>query len=183
MNIVKNLDESKLVQIPGLKEFIDKSDYHNIYMKHKSDWVKKEVKIQQGYYAVTVNTLDGKVRRMNLHRIIALAFIPNPNNYKNVIFKDGNHENLNLDNLEWVNYSQRTINSYKIGIQSQKKGKDNNRSKSVAMYDLFTGLKLKVFGSINEAARETGYSVQLISQHCTKELFPRSKVHYFRFEE
>ena len=38
---------------------------------------------------------------MPLKKLIAMQFIENPNNYKFVIFKDGNVNNYSLDNLEW----------------------------------------------------------------------------------
>lgn len=48
------------------------------------------------YYRISVN---GKV--LYLHRIVAMAFIPNPHNYKFVTHKDGDTLNNFADNLEW----------------------------------------------------------------------------------
>ena len=36
-----------------------------------------------------------------VHRLVAEKFIPNPEGYEHVIFKDGNPKNCNADNLEW----------------------------------------------------------------------------------
>ncbi len=39
--------------------------------------------------------------RQYVHRLVAEKFIPNPEGYEHVIFKDGNPKNCNADNLEW----------------------------------------------------------------------------------
>lgn len=41
----------------------------------------------------------------NLHRLIAIAFLPNPNNYKCVMHLDNNPHNNNIDNLQWGSHS------------------------------------------------------------------------------
>lgn len=53
-----------------------------------------------GYIQVGVWN-NGKVSTFNVHRLVAEAFIPNPNNLPEVNHKDENRANCNLDNLEW----------------------------------------------------------------------------------
>ena len=51
---------------------------------------------------------------MSIHRLLAEAFIPNPNNYPQINHKDENKKNNSLNNLEWctckynINYGTRT---------------------------------------------------------------------------
>lgn len=45
--------------------------------------------------------VDSKRHLVRLHYILAENFIPNPNNYKYVLFKDGDSSNISLDNLYW----------------------------------------------------------------------------------
>lgn len=47
--------------------------------------------------------LDFAVRgsRQYVHRLVAEKYLPNPNNYEHVLFKDGNVKNCNVNNLEW----------------------------------------------------------------------------------
>lgn len=53
-------------------------------------------------YPVVYVRLNGKNCCKRVHRFLAEAFIPNPNNLPVVNHKDGNKENFSLDNLEWV---------------------------------------------------------------------------------
>lgn len=39
--------------------------------------------------------------RQYIHRLVAEKYLPNPNGYEHVLFKDGNVKNCNADNLEW----------------------------------------------------------------------------------
>jgi hypothetical protein len=48
------------------------------------------------------------------HRKLAELFIPNPNNKSCVNHKDGNRCNNNLDNLEWVTYSENHIHAHRV---------------------------------------------------------------------
>ena len=61
-----------------LTSFIGKRGYHNFYIRVKN-----------------------KRKHVYLHRLIAMAFIPNPNNLPEVRHLDGNKLNNNLDNLAW----------------------------------------------------------------------------------
>ena len=58
----------------------------------------------KGYYRIKL-TINNKSRRVMLHRIIAEAFIPNPNKYKVVNHKDLDKKNNDISNLEWCTQS------------------------------------------------------------------------------
>ena len=64
---------------------------------------------KKGYMEVYIFN-KGKRKMMLVHRLVAQAFIPNPNNYPQINHKDENSKNNNVDNLEWC--TQKYNNNY-----------------------------------------------------------------------
>ncbi len=62
------------------------------------------------YYSLMLSDGNGYVKRMTVHRLVASAFIPNPNNLPQVNHKDENSLNNNANNLEWCD--QKYNNAY-----------------------------------------------------------------------
>lgn len=65
-----------------------------------------------GYIQVTLSK-DGKQWTHLVHRLVAEAFVPNPNGYPQVNHKDGVRSNNNANNLEWVSASQNRKHAVK----------------------------------------------------------------------
>lgn len=55
---------------------------------------------------------NGKERKCLMHRLVASAFIPNPNNYPEVDHIDHNPKNNSVENLRWVTHKENLHNSY-----------------------------------------------------------------------
>jgi hypothetical protein len=50
--------------------------------------------------------VNGEASQQSVHRLCAMAFLPNPFDKKNVIALDGNYNNLTLDNFAWASKSE-----------------------------------------------------------------------------
>lgn len=62
---------------------------------------------------------------LRVHRLVAKAFIPNPDNKPVVNHKDGDKMNCAASNLEWMTYSENTLHSFKNGLQKKIFGDKN----------------------------------------------------------
>lgn len=69
----------------------------------------------RGYNKVDLYS-NGKRESHRTHRLVATAFIPNPDNKPQVNHIDGNKLNNNVDNLEWVDNSQNMLHAYQSGL-------------------------------------------------------------------
>lgn len=61
-----------------------------------------EYKNSKGWYLSRQFVINGVIKTLRLHRLVAEYFIPNPENKKQVNHKDGNKQNNYYKNLEWV---------------------------------------------------------------------------------
>lgn len=68
---------------------------------------------KENRYLVVSYCSEGKQYHVYIHRLIAEAFVPNPENKPQVNHKDGNPRNNAADNLEWVTRSENTIHAYR----------------------------------------------------------------------
>lgn len=84
-------------------------DYGGLYqvsntgkVRDLKNHIKSVYKNNKGYICLSLY-YNGKTYHPTVHRLVAKAFIPNPNNYEQVNHKDCNKENNSVENLEWCN--------------------------------------------------------------------------------
>lgn len=70
---------------------------------------------QQDYKFVGL-IINGKQKRMRVHRMVALTFIDNPDNKPYVNHINGNRSDNNVENLEWVTPSENTQHAVNTGL-------------------------------------------------------------------
>lgn len=117
-----------------------------------SNRLMKPVFSGSGYKQVGLSK-DMKVTGKMVHRLVAEAFIPNPENKRTVNHIDGNKLNNDVSNLEWNTYSENLKHAYKHGLNYWCKGKGKPFRK-VCMIDEYTGEILKTYDSIGEAYKD-----------------------------
>lgn len=97
-----------------------------------------------GYSHVSLSK-EGCRKRVMVHRLVAMAFIPNPENKPHVNHLDSNRKNNHVDNLEWCNQKENMQHALKHGNFSHE-----HRQKKISQYDL-NGNFIRDYDSIKEA--------------------------------
>lgn len=110
----------------------------------------REVK-GRGYGYVTLH-YRGTKRQAQVHRLVAEAFIPNPDNKPEVNHIDGDKRNNCVENLEWVTRAENMYHAQSTDLLKHHKGSNHFRSRSVIALDYKTGEELAVFRSANLAS-------------------------------
>ena len=75
------------------------------------------------YFKVTL-CKNNEIKAKYIHRLVAITFLPNPENKPQVNHIDGNKLNNNVDNLEWVTESENMQHAYShnlINLNTEKK--------------------------------------------------------------
>ena len=92
---------------------------------------------------VATAEIDNNTKTFKTHRLVALTFLPNPLDLREVNHIDGNKKNNHIENLEWVSTKENVNHAFKIGLHS--------KAKSVRVIE--TG---EIFNSVEEFKREYG---------------------------
>lgn len=117
--------------------------------------ILKPGSIPTGHLTIALCRGKGKPKSMYVHRLVAQAFLDNPNNKPLVNHKNGDPKDNRLDNLEWSTYSENNTHAYR----------SNGRRaaielKVVAVDD--NGELVMSFRSIADAARVVGVTPHAI---------------------
>ena len=112
-------------------------NYENIYeifingdikrfFKNGNTLIMKPGNDKDGYKIIGLRKGGEKKEFFKIHRIIATAFIPNPDNKEDIDHLDGNKANNSIDNLRWVTCQENNLNKknygkYKKGVTFHKR--------------------------------------------------------------
>lgn len=146
---IKNFKNNKIIS-----GYYDKDGYKRICL------YKKENNKEKRYYPF-------------IHRLVAQAFIPNPNNYPIINHKNEIKDDNIVSNLEWC-----TI-KYNNNYGNRNKKIREKRIKKVAQYSLDMKL-IKKYNSITEASKEANASTSQISK-CCKGKFKTAKGYKWKY--
>ena len=155
---VSNLGRVKKIKRKIKNKYIDRDKAINTILKGS--------KTQKGYHIIKL-TKDKKIKTIGIHRLVAEAFIPNPNNLPQVNHKDENKTNNKVNNLEWCTVEYN--NNY--GTKKERLKAHHNPiiyeslKKKVIQYDKNMN-KIAEYSSISEASKKNKINDRNISSCC-----------------
>lgn len=128
------------------------------YAKSRQSKIRQNMITESGYARILLSN-NNKNKCYFVHRLVAEAFLSNPNNYPSINHKDENKQNNNVDNLEWCTFSYN--NNY--GTKNQRIS--DTKSKVVYQYSK-DGILLNWYKSAKIAEEYTGIKHNNICKCC-----------------
>ena len=154
------------------------------YNNTKSEKIRTLSKDKDGYLILELSK-NGRVKNFRVHRLVAEAFIPNPNNLPEVNHKIDDYEHRSdnrVENLEWCtreyNCNYGTIKEKQSKNHANVSGSKNPRARKVRC--VTTG---KIFNCIKEAAEFYGIDRRSISSCCKGRYKTAGKMRWEYMEE
>jgi len=140
LNKVDNINNYKEVKTNDGEKYSNyKISSDGIIINSSKNNIKMNYMKNNGYYYIKLMS-DNKINKQySIHRLVAMTFIDNPNNYKIVNHIDENKLNNNVKNLEWCTLLQNTI--YSCG-------------KKVCKINIKSNKIIKTYNCLNDAAKE-----------------------------
>ena len=140
-----------------------------------------------GYLFVALSQ-KSKIIQYDVHRLVAIAFLDNRSEVRNEINHiDGNKQNNNVNNLEWVSSSENKKHAYLIGLRkpvpsSNMRNAIKYNCKAVVKIRKETGEIVGVYQSANYLFTQSKDTPRrTISYQCQNQSHPRKGKYYYRF--
>ena len=129
----------------GYEELFSITEDGQIWSKRSNRFLK--LNLTNGYLTHTtrIGGREGKNVALRVHRLVANAYIPNPENKPYVNHKDGDKLNNHVDNLEWCTAKENSQHAYATGLAKAASGADSPCAKLTAEDVLFIRTNCKPY--------------------------------------
>ena len=155
----------------------DEGEIYNVRTMHKM----KGCENNKGYRKVNLYSLTKhKYEYFLLHRLVAIHFVPNPDNKPEVNHIDGNKNNNKSSNLEWVTRRENVQHAIKAGLATQCITGYEKRGYTVIQYSN-DGSFIKKWRSLREIESTLGYGHGNITKCCYGE-YKQSYGYIWKYE-
>jgi len=135
------------------------SNYGRLF-SYKSNKILRYSVRPNGYLKYSLYK-NGRYEHISMHRLVAQAFIPNPNNYQIVNHIDENKTNNQVDNLEWCT-SKYNVN-YGTGIKKRSKTQKLTMTTMKPVIIIYPSGLMRYCNSLHEASKISGKSLSVVS--------------------
>lgn len=170
--IWKNIENFDNYMISSFGNVKSKARYDSINKRYLKEKYLKPGKSFRGYLLVSLKGNDGVYHTTRVHRLVAMAFLDNPNKLPIVNHKDESYINNHVDNLEWCTYKYNTNYGTAVARRSA------SREKQIKQISL-DGNLIKVWRSAKEINDVLGMYHGNISRCCKHN---RKQAYGFRWE-
>lgn len=151
----EDMPEEKWRDVLGFEELYQVSSFGNVRTIKNGEVEMSQQENRNGY--MTVHLRDkGVERRAMVHRLVAEAFIPNPNGFRDVNHKNGDKSDNRVENLEWTSHADNMTHSFR------ELGKN---VRHIVQLDLDNNF-IERWNSIIEASEATGICRTNIGECC-----------------
>lgn len=168
-------EQGRLIAIEPVKGYeahygVDR--FGNVYSLKGGKVVKRKLSVsKQGYYCVGLKDND-RIKNARVHRLVAEAFIPNPENKPYINHIDGNKKNNCVDNLEWCTPSENSRHALAMGMLKPPTNDvdgvfQNGKNKFMVIYDTVED-QLSLYTNTRKASKYIGRGHNYVWQQLSK---------------